>query len=521
MGESIRVQTEAGAWEVLGVDRYEAVYPEDVVPTFNANGPEGLTFTIKRDANVEHLDLAAFTPVDYLRGGDNVKWSGYVLEAPSSGDQITVTCRGWQFYTDDDLVSALYVHSLLTEWVDSRSIPGVNLGTYRTSAAVEVGDGQIVLRYPPGATVAAGQFVGVTLDLGPARTARSVAVDVTTINTVTGLGLSLYARGHDAPDGATSGVSSDFIAAAALSNGATANYVGDVAAGRRYVSLLAFNPGAAQTLTATQEVAITLTGVRVFGLPAHRSGTASVVKASTVAADLPARFPLLSADLTQISATTLNLLHLIADDETGRALLDRVNSYHAWRWKVDEQRRLSFRAQAAVPLLVTDLAELGAEWTDASAASGQDLYNQVVVTGTSGSGQRLRVVRTKTNALTRRGRTRTYKLEVGVPTDAATMTALGDAFLSQHGTSTLKGTLTITGDNAVRLIGSDSPVGTGDLGAYTTEVITLANLIDPDTGALGRNGVVVAVSLSANVATLTIDNERGNFAALLARMGGT
>lgn len=128
------------------------------------------------------------------------------------------------------------------------------------------------------------------------------------------------------------------------------------------------------------------------------------------------------------------------------------------------------------------------------------------------------VVRSTATLPDRRGFLRAFILDIPQATDAAAMQALGDAWLRLHAYTPLRGTLTVTSDKAVTLINGD-PVPRGELGIYTGELILLRNLTDPDLGDFGRVGIIATASKGPNAGTLTLDNERANFQALLNRMG--
>jgi hypothetical protein len=61
----------------------------------------------------------------------------------------------------------------------------------------------------------------------------------------------------------------------------------------------------------------------------------------------------------------------------------------------------------------------------------------------------------------------------------------------------------------------------GELLLGLGEYAHFAGLRDPDTGALGRDGLIVGVSFNADDDTvdLEVDNERSSFDKLLSRVG--
>jgi hypothetical protein len=516
MPEHIRAQVAGGTWEVLGVDRNPGIIPEGIAPTWGPNGPDALTFSLRRDPNIEQPDLAPFTPIDYMPdGSDRVTWSGYLLEAPASEDAISVNARGWRHYLEDDRFSRVFIHSDMTGWQDVRSRLEAPLAKYTTGWQVNVGDGAATIGYsgahPSGGGTTRG---GILIDLGPGHQAEYIEFDYLVAGSWASTATLRSAVGNDLTTVlAGGGTLQDLIS---LGGPGTPELAQFYATGRYLVIFVESN------VAQNPEATVRIQGLRVYGDDAD---VGVGITASKAIATVPSYYPQLSQDVTQIDATALVLNHVVASDETGGTFIERLNGYHSWRWKIDERRRLVFKALPDRPVLVVDLAKPGADWKDASASSGADFYDEVVVLGQSGAGVPLRVRRTYTVAtglvspLAARGRVRTYRLEVGSPTDETAMADLGDAFLRSRGTTTLKGTLTISSDTAVRRISDDAPVPVGDLGIYTTELILLENLVDPDTGDLGRNGVLATVNRAGDTASIGIDNDRRAFDALLARMG--
>lgn len=678
MPELLRVQAADGRWETLGVDRHRGVVPEGIVPTWGPNGPDTLTFTLRRDPSIASPDLEAFTPIEYFPdAGVDPTWTGRTIETPGSSQDdpfITVNARGKQYHLDDDFFTYLYVAEDVAGWTDRRSHLATILGSGQFVAGGQVNtDASLTCMFPAGLAVANGDKVGAFIDIGPGQIITNISLDyVTSANNNVGYVGYMALATNDPWNGETA-LPQHGQALTTLGANGTINMTPNT----RYVTLGLQAVGA---MTVNPDAYIRFVAIRIFARPGYVTAGASVLKASDVVSDVVDRFPLLSRDKTQVAATALSLREFAAADDTGRNVIDRVNGYHNWRWKVDEQSRVVFQPQADRALLVVDLAKPGAEFADASVNSGEDLYNHVVVVGRSGANTPLRVERfasdlfparvipsaqaftnptfdvdaaawtnvtrvttpvhggagagqitaaatavtalaagqtftagvtyrfnvwTRSNgtasepntkaqvlltlaatanpsipiaqttvyvtpngyvqasltwtpaqdtpssslqfsvfiggyrrfiptgnfiddlSVTRsvatvpdkRGFTRSYKLTVDAPTDADAMALLGDAFLAAHANVTLKGTLEVTDDRAVRLLSSGAPVPLGQLGRYTTELILLANLVAPDTGDLGRVGVIVAASKSGDTATLTIDNDRQNFAALIARMG--
>jgi hypothetical protein len=163
------------------------------------------------------------------------------------------------------------------------------------------------------------------------------------------------------------------------------------------------------------------------------------------------------------------------------------------------------------------------EFEDASANNGQDVYDRVMVAWQSPSGQQLRVTRTNATALTlRQGFHRTFQLSVSsaLPSDGVAASQIGDVWLANHRSVPFRGTVRIVGDTA-RYVTSGMPVRCEDLLGMTGELMRFNGIVDPDSGAMGRDGRIAGVSYDpvADEASVTVDSSRSAFDALLARHG--
>lgn len=122
----------------------------------------------------------------------------------------------------------------------------------------------------------------------------------------------------------------------------------------------------------------------------------------------------------------------------------------------------------------------------------------------------------------RRGFIRAKQLQVSptLPSDGVAAAALGDAWLAGHATTPFRGTINITGPDAVRDRTSGQPVPLHQLLRDTGELIHFADRINPDTGAMGRDARITAVTYKPDTdqATITLDNTRSDLDALLSRL---
>jgi hypothetical protein len=96
---------------------------------------------------------------------------------------------------------------------------------------------------------------------------------------------------------------------------------------------------------------------------------------------------------------------------------------------------------------------------------------------------------------------------------------IADAFLSTHKRAPLKGDISIKGRDGVRRYLGDASVHPSELLLHCGELIHLSDEIDPDTGHLGRDAPIDAVTWSEDddTAAISLDAQRDNLAAVIAR----
>jgi hypothetical protein len=121
----------------------------------------------------------------------------------------------------------------------------------------------------------------------------------------------------------------------------------------------------------------------------------------------------------------------------------------------------------------------------------------------------------------RRGFRRRQVLQAqnAVPPDYVAANVLADAWLANHRATPYKGQRTLTGPGACRDLLTGANVPPERLLLRTTELLRMSDAIDPDTGALGRDARIAAVTydLASDTATVSLDNTDSNFEAFLAR----
>jgi hypothetical protein len=122
----------------------------------------------------------------------------------------------------------------------------------------------------------------------------------------------------------------------------------------------------------------------------------------------------------------------------------------------------------------------------------------------------------------RRGFARTKQLAVNstLPSDGVAAAAIGDAWLAAHSTTPFRGQATLTGPGAIRDRQSGQPVPLAQLLTNTGELIHFTDRKDPDTGTVGRNGRIAAVTYRplTDEAVLTLDNTRSDMETFLSRL---
>jgi hypothetical protein len=388
---TVRLEALDGGWETCGQDRFPGVVPETVSVASNPAGHDTCSFQLKRDPDLIHPDLTAFTPCEIEEEGVLI-FEGRVQETPSrsGGDDesITVNGRGWQYHLDDDVFERSWVHASLTDWQDTRSKPGVDLTVYRTSGQVEAGNGVIVLGWAQGADMQTGQRVGVTLDLREAD-AKRVVVELEHVNMV-GNPFTIACVGHDLDDAGAAGASNGetYWSAGAPGSGFQG---GSTTSPHRYVTIWLNRDSAPGAAGADRLYRIK--SIKVFRQAAYESGNASVLKATDVLEDALPYAPLLSQDTSEIQATSFNIPDFAAAGlRTPREYGDAANAFHRYRLRLRPGKQLQFGPFPSAPKFkVGDWG--GFTFEDTSANSGEEIYNRCVIEGTGPDGQPLRVSR--------------------------------------------------------------------------------------------------------------------------------
>jgi hypothetical protein len=303
-----------------------------------------------------------------------------------------VQAEGWQYHLDDDVLPYCFVHTSLTDFVDSRSLVTADLATNTQMWKVETGNGQITLGAGNGDVVTAGTGCSVVVDLGAGNSAGTFSMDVaSSFNTGS---FQLYVMGTDAPwwndvsrSDALGGLAASDAGFVAANN--VRKITSSTGLSYRYWTILAYHTTSG---TFGADVWFKITGFRLFGSIGYQSSGTSILKADTVVKNVLGR----TAFLTDTSAVSTGTFVIpessSAESHTPREILSGINAYENYDMRVLVGRKLAFRPRAS-----TAIYEIG-NWTgtdfqDASANSGDEIYNRVIVEGTGPDGASLSIQR--------------------------------------------------------------------------------------------------------------------------------
>jgi hypothetical protein len=122
--------------------------------------------------------------------------------------------------------------------------------------------------------------------------------------------------------------------------------------------------------------------------------------------------------------------------------------------------------------------------------------------------------------LDRAGFSRAAKFSVGSVLTEAAAGYIGAAWLSDHSTTALRGSISVNAPGGARRAPGGMPLHPAHLLLYWGERIRLTGLADPDTGAVGRSASIASVSYSHDdgTATVSLDNPRDRLERLMASL---
>jgi hypothetical protein len=400
---AIRVQTLDGMWETLGVDRLRGVWPENDSYTADEWGPSKCSFDLKRDPGTTFPDLSAWTPCEVEVGGV-VVWDGRIQETPTREAErvVNVQGNGWQSHLDDDQYQRTYVHRKLADWRDSRSFVGENLvagamESFTSAGQVTSDRGVIALGWQNGAILPANASVGVKLDMGAGQAVTSLAVEVHGITGSANSAAKLYVVASASEVAFGSGANYAFTPPTLVTLGTTTSvYQGNFPTPARYVTVC-LNVPAGITLNGDVTVRLAVLVTTTDTTYSVAASTDSTLKATDIIPDALNRATLLlSSDRSGIDPNgTVTFVFPefgASEQRTPREVIDAADSVHGYRKKVAVGRRMIFEPKPSVPSV--EIGEWpGSEFDDASANSGDEIYNAVVVEGTGPDGAPLSIGR--------------------------------------------------------------------------------------------------------------------------------
>ena len=518
----ISTRPHGGDWTVIGRGRNApGSTPDGVNLSATTAGPESLTFTVRRPHPGPWDDLAPLVETRVEVPGAGTVWAGRINETtPGDNGAISVSARGWQYALDDDLWRKLWVRDRLEGFQDVRTIPGAAAGVWVDPGIGAYVDTQaaLVLGWDFDKPLGTGQRAGVVLDLG-ATTAEAMFLDWSGLIGGTS-NVTVYIRGAD--DALLSSGTSDAGSWDTGALGSSGQIGGNFASGKRYVGVFLESD---TTFTTGSTLRFPIISIRVYGDSTYHDGSTgySEVLASMIVGEVRAALPWLSADTTGIQTTVTTIKHLDTEGgyETHRQSLQRVNAYHDYLLGVDERRRLFFRERPSYPSIAIGARSGEAAFQDAG-DNVDELFNKVIVNGKDPSGTAVQASVTATSGpLAIAGTTRTRVLEVGASIALSDATDVGTEWLRRRSTKPTRGSIQLRGQGAAWWAETGVPIHPASTLRMCGELVRFGDRINPDTGGLGREAVIQAVTYDpvTDTATLTLDGSRDHLDALMARVG--
>lgn len=521
---TIRVRRLDGNWVTLGTDNTPGVVPESVSMSSDEHGSQALSFVMRRDDTIPWGDLQAGAQVMVDVAGIPV-WGGRINQTPSTGgggSEINVGAQGWQYHLDDDPVNQGWVSAGARGWKDSRAFYGSTASLpVAGEVVVEESTGSVIVGFPKGVGLDAQNGVAVTFDAGPGRTVEVVTFDYTIVGK--NLSLACFTRHHPTDNclgtGTLDTTWNATVTNTLANSGSVVSNAGS-GAGMRYFTLLLWNPSGSTYLTTTAHNAFTFRNINVFASGTYRSGSTSILTASQVvtAVATSENTPFIQGDTSLIDPSTFTIPDLWPDGfMTGRALIDGVNAYHDYTWGVTPDRRVWFNQRPTTPAY--ELQRSAGNFGDASLGNLDALYNKVNVQYVDQTGTpAVETVTADANILTRQGITKTMVVDSPAAITQPAAQLLGETWLARRTTAPLQGSVTVMPGELKAVDGT--AVHPSVLLTAVGKLIRLNDRVDPASGAVGRNGTIVAVSYQADTqsATVTLDNNNVSLEAWLSRL---
>jgi hypothetical protein len=522
---TLRIKPPGGSWTVVGTDQARGVVPESLSASANEWGPDQLSFSVSRDSRLPWSDLLPFSEVELEVSGSGLCWSGRVSDTNlGTGNKIDVTCKGWQYALDDVMVTRAWVHQQLADWREITSFPGTlaYISDFANASVLNGrNDGYLAWGVTANTTIPIatdGARSGFYLDGGEAGAWKRVVIEWECAGNAAGIDTNLYFS--DSDPSKWTGSDSGYVVVSGW-GASSGTFATTLSTARRYLSLVANNKGNAPWTPAAA------TWFRVRRALAARDTAYEASNQSDLTANevftslLSGYLPMLSSSTSRITTTSFKIPHLayIGRPVSVRAVVQAANAYHDYLVGVSVDKELFLEQRPTSPAF-----EVG-EWSGATFAdagdAGDELYNQVTVSGTGVDGRSLSVTRTGTHPiLTAAGVTRGLTLTVDAALTTASAEAIGDAWLATRTVRPTRGSITLGGSNAVRSLTSGAPVSAASLLRHPGQRVRLSNRWDPDTGSWGRDASITQVTWRADgdEATLTLDSPRDRVDVILGRL---
>lgn len=515
----ISTRPHGGDWTVLGRGHNApGCTPDGVTMSSTEAGPDQLGFTIRRPGDGPWDDLQPLCSVRAEIPGAGPVWSGRVTQVvPGDNGAVSVTCKGHMDATEDQMWRRTWVRDRINGFVpiQSSAAGSLNYAVFDPSDDFKAEVDNTIRLGLPARALLAGQTAAVVLDLGDA-VGKSIAVDYVNL-TGANANINLIVQGYDDAAASSGGVTAYNTATTGL---AASPIVADLATAKRYI-LIGLQVATGTTPSAV--VGIRITRVRIYSATAYRSGAASAVLASTVLGEVAAALTWLSSDTSRIQMTLTTIPHLDTEGqyETHGQTMQRVNAYHDYLMGVDIEQRLFFRQRPSTPVIAIGQRSGDAAFQDAGDTI-DELFNQVLVNGTDATGAQVQQLVTQTSGpLARGGVTRTRVLEVGASTTTVDAAVIGGAWLQRRATKPTRGSIQLRGPGAAWWAETGVPVQPAQCLRLPGELVRIGDRANPDTGGVGREAVIKAVTYDpqTDTATLTLDSASDYLDALLARVG--
>lgn len=512
MREVVRVLPTGGSWGQVGADIAPGRPPEGLVCSANEWGSDTASFMLHRDGSVIWNDLLPGAPIEIERDGV-VGWAGRVEEISADngdGTQI-VSCKGWQYHLDDDLLRFFGVRRKLTAWQDWRSNLAATLSTWGTALQAEVGEGGIILTHPansPGGNTLA------YFDAGPGNVVKRVVIGWAKSANGGASSPLMFRAGRTLAELDTGFINTYIYNSPAASSG---TYSYTLSTPCRYV-------GVQFSETAnTSEAWAKVNSAILFGETAYESGGDSALTLDVLAKYILASgaVPLLSQATDGISVFNFGIPELDPQQrQTPREMLSAMQALHDCRIQIDVDRKLIVSLRPSTPLFTVGAASQHS-FKDGS-ISREPIASGVYIEGNGADGGLLES-QVDSSAITlpsKQGYNKRVSLPIGHTVTTALINQLAPVYLANHQSSPFKGEMVVQGWGDSRAVVSDHPVHAFHHLTKTEELMRFGDRLDPDTGAVCRDGRMKTVTYTADTeeSVIAIDNESRKFEALAGRI---